>query len=180
MIWNMNCRRTRRFLALWAGSDLEQRECQVAERHLAVCPECREIWERLQQSQQVLEQARSAPFEEGDRAGSTWPPVSGWPVSVWPGVARHLRSIEDKVVISSWRNWLPAGAVAAAWLGIIVVTLPEVPMGENVSPSLFMSSPAFDPNPRHLGPMSLGLYREGDQNRSKRLAPAVDDEMPTF
>jgi hypothetical protein len=175
MIWNINCRRTRRLLALWVGNDLEQRECQVAERHLAVCLGCRQVWERLQQSQQVLERVRSAPFEEQKSA------VSTWRVSVWPWVARHVRSMNEEVVSSSWRNWLPAGAVAAACLGIIVVTLPEGPTGDSVSLPVVMSSPAtFGPNPRHLGPFPLGLYREGNQARHERAAPVVDDDPPSF
>ena len=172
MIWNINCHRVRRLLALWAGSDLEQRESQVAERHLAVCPRCREVWERLQQSQQVLERVRAAPFEERDRAASVWPPVSVWPVSVWPvsiwpAVARHIRSIDDQVVRSNWRDWLPAGAVAAACLGIIAVTLPGMPMAESVSPSVIRSYPAtFGPN---------------RQDRNERLAnPDNADDQPSF
>ncbi len=84
MIWNINCRRTRRLLALWAGNDLEQRECRVAERHLAVCPGCREVWGRLQQSQQVLERVRPLPFEER----GTGPLVGRFPYGLeWRGTS---------------------------------------------------------------------------------------------
>jgi len=155
MIWNINCRRTRRLLALWAGSDLEHRECQVAERHLAVCPKCREVWERLRQSQQVLEGFRPAPLEEWERS-----------LSVWPAVARHIPSIDDQVIVPNWRDWLPAGAVAAACLGIIVLTLPEAPMTESVSPSVITSYPAtFGSNPQH---------------RNQRRAIPDDDDQPSF
>jgi hypothetical protein len=167
MIWNINCRRIRRLLALSAGNDLEQRECHVAERHLAVCPECREVWERLQQSQQVLERASPVPFEDAEGVASVRH------LSVWPAVARQIRSMNERVVTSNWRDWLPAGAVAAACVAIISVSLPEVPVEDGVSTSVVMSSPAtFDPNPRHLGPfplgLHLGLHREGDDRRNDR------------
>jgi hypothetical protein len=194
MIWNINCRKIRRLLALSAGNDLEQRECQAAERHLAVCPACRDVWERLQQSQQVLERVRPAPFEEVERAGSIWP------VSVWPNVARHIHSMDEPVVTSNWRNWLPAGAMAAACVAIISVTLPELPVEDGASPAVVMSSPAnFDPNHRdtgardmgarnmglrHLGPFPLGLHREGDLRRNERATNVdsvnPDDDWPSF
>lgn len=179
MNWNMNCRKTRRLLALWAGNDLVQREYQAAERHLAVCPGCREVWKGLEQSQHVLESVRSAPVEEREQAASC-PPTSAWP---W--VARHIRSLGGRQRAisnwgngSNWRDWLPAGAVAAACLVIISVTLSEAPMGDSVSPSVIMSSPAaFESNPRHLGPFPLGLYREGTLQRRERL-PQPDDNEP--
>lgn len=176
MNWNFNCRKTRRLLALWAGNDLGQRECQSAERHLAVCPACREIWTQLQQSQQVLDSVRSAPLEEREQAAAR-PSASAWP---W--VSRHLRAMSDKPanfnrVASSWkgganwRDWLPVGAVAAACVVIISVSLSEVPTDETVSPSLIRSSPAaFESNPRHLGPFPLGLWHE------RRIQP--DDNEP--
>jgi hypothetical protein len=181
MIWNINCRRTRRLLALWAGNDLEQRECQAAERHLAVCPGCREVWERLQQSQQVLERVRPALFEDRlfeEREGS----APGWPSrSVWPAVSRHLRSMDEQVVISSWRDWLPAGAVAAACLAIISVTLVEAPLGESDSPAVIMSSPAaYDLDVRQVGRLPRGLRRDFVQHSGDRRAILDDDDPPTF
>lgn len=176
MIWNINCRRTRRILALWAGNDLEQCECQVAERHLAVCPSCREVWERLQQSQQLLEKVRPAPFEEHEQPFSAWPPPS-----VWPKVARQIRSMDDQVELSNWRDWLPTGAVAAACLGIIAVTLAEVPTSESGSPSLIVSSPAtYEPAPRPVGRLPLGLVRDGNQQWNNRQAGPRDDDPPRF
>jgi hypothetical protein len=186
MSWNMNCRKTRRLLALWAGSDLEQRERQVAERHLAACPGCREVWLHLQQSQQVLESVRSAPLENLEQA------VPIRPASVWPWVSRHIVAMHDKTIIlnradlswvrgANWRDWLPAGAVAAACVAIISVTLSEVPLSDSVSPSVIRSAPAaYDANPRHLGPFPLGLYREGNQHRHERLAQPDDNEPPSF
>ena len=106
MLWNFNCRRTRRSMALSSGNDLVARDVPATERHLAVCPRCREVRERLKQSQQALERV-SAPLEREK------------PGSLWPGVARHILVIDEQVVAPNWRSWLPAGALAAACLAVV-------------------------------------------------------------
>jgi hypothetical protein len=178
MIWNINCRRTRRLLALWAGSDLEQRESRVAERHLAVCPGCREVWEQLQQSQQLLEKVRAASLP--DTAVAESPANAGnWSgISVWPSVARNIRSIDKRSTndwsgTSNWRDWLPAGAVAAACVAIMAVVLPE-PLPESVSPSVIEAYPAA------FGVKSINLNRVGVQDLNQLLAPSKDDNQPKF
>lgn len=120
-MWNFSCRKTRRLLALSAGSDHEGRECASVDRHLAVCPQCREVWQGLQRSQRVLERVSAEPA-----AGS--PSSSALkPVSIWPGVRRHLQAIDDEAVAPDWRGWLPSGALAAACLAIVMVALPDAP-----------------------------------------------------
>lgn len=178
MIWNIKCRKTRRLLALWAGSDLEQRECQVVERHLAVCPGCRQVWDDLQRSQQVLEKARPLLLDAQERPLAAWPVDAFAAASLWPAVERHIRlidattnasvNISNRVALANWRDWLPAGAVVAACLGIIVLNLPQVPpMGDTASPAVIESSPAaFASNP---------------QFRNVRLTPPDDvDDPPRF
>jgi predicted anti-sigma-YlaC factor YlaD len=122
MMWNLNCRKTRRLLALSAGNDLEERELPGVERHLAVCPSCRHVWQRLRHSQQVLERVSAAPVE--DRVA---------PASIWPAVARHVRIIDEQTTQTNWRGWLPAGALAAACLAVVLVALPDDPFSAGVS-----------------------------------------------
>lgn len=100
-----------RDLALWAGNDLEEHAQVAAQRHLAVCPECRGHWQRLQAGQRVLEQVRSAPMERDE-------------ASVWIGVRRQLRVLEDDRRTANWRGWLPVGALAAACLTVLIITAP--------------------------------------------------------
>ena len=124
MIWNLNCRKTRRLLALSAGNDVEERDLAGARRHLAVCPGCREVWQGLQLSQQALEQVRAVPVEA---PGAAWPNRS-----LWPAVARDLRMIDDQAAAPNWRGWLPAGALAAACLAVVMVSLPDAsPVANN-------------------------------------------------
>lgn len=118
MIWKINCRTTRRLLALWAGNDLEERESRRAERHLAVCPPCREAWEQLKRSQRVLDRVRPAPADD-----------ARLDVSLWPAVARQVRVIDATSVAPNWRGWLPAGALAAACFAVLMVSLPDAPFG---------------------------------------------------
>jgi hypothetical protein len=127
MIWNLNCRKTRRLLALAAGNDVEERDLAGTHRHLAVCPHCREVWQGLKLSQQALEQTRAAPVAIDGDPGSAWPSRS-----IWPAVARHVRSIDEQAAVSNWqgpnwRGWLPAGALAAACLAVVMMSLPDAP-----------------------------------------------------
>jgi len=126
MIWNLSCRKTRRLLSLAAGNDVEERDLAGAHRHLAACPHCREVWQGLKHSQQALEQVRAAPVHEDVVPGSAWPSRS-----IWPAVARHVRAIDDQATAPSWRGWLPAGALAAACLAVVMVSLPEASPARN-------------------------------------------------
>ncbi len=120
MIWNLNCRKTRRLLALSAGNDVEDRDLAGVQRHLAVCPHCREVWQGLKLSQQALEQVRAAPVEDDVASGPAWPGRS-----IWPAVARHVRDIDEQAAAPNWRGWLPSGALAAACLAVVMVSLPD-------------------------------------------------------
>src|SRR5258708_18616727 len=140
MMWTFSCRQTRRLLALSGGSDVEGPECPNAQRHLAGCPHCREVWKGLQQSQRVLERVSAEPVAGGIA------PADGWPArSVWPGLARHLQAIDEQAVAPDWRGWLPSGALAAACLAVVMVALPEAPFSVNTtnidSPTVIQPQP---------------------------------------
>jgi hypothetical protein len=147
MMWNFSCRKTRRLLALSAGSDLEGRECASAQRHLAVCPRCREVWQGLVRSQRVLERVSAEPAP-----GRLAPGVLK-PASIWPGIQRHLQTIDAEVLAPDWRGWLPSGALAAACLAIVMVALPDPPGGVNTagpdSPMTIRPQPVVGAVPRH-------------------------------
>jgi hypothetical protein len=120
MIWNLDCRKTRRLLALSAGNDVEERDLVGVQRHLAVCPQCREVRQGLEHSQQALERVRAVPVDEDAGAGSAWPGRS-----IWPAVARQVRVIDEQAAAPNWRGWLPSGALAAACLAVVMVSLPD-------------------------------------------------------
>lgn len=184
MIWNLSCRKTRRLLALRAGNDLEERDSSFAERHVAVCPSCRQVWLGLTASQQALELIRAAPVEA----------IEQRPPSVWPAVARHIRSIDEQA-IPTWRGWIPAAALTAACLAVVMVVIPDAPFGnetaENGSPAVIFS-PAdegrlmhraqFDSQSRDLSPEPFDSRADGngdtrnvERSRPMRIRNVPDD-----
>jgi hypothetical protein len=202
MIWNLNCRKTRRLLALSADNDFTERPAPEIDRHLAVCPRCRETWQGLRNGQQALQRLSIARFEEArleetrleearaeaTRAGGE-SPVSERP-SLWPGVAQHLRGIDEQSAAPDWRGWLPSGALAAACLAVVVVTVPDPQFGVRTADGhrpLVIS-------PQHAsadlqGPALRGLRApvadwdrevpEVDDGRGVRVLPG-DDEPRSF
>jgi hypothetical protein len=130
-IWNSECRKTRLQLALWAGNDLDERDVAAMERHLAICPHCREVGEELRQSQQLLETVRPAESTVGHELPS-----------VWVGVSRHIRLMDERRDPRSWRDWLPTCALAAACIAAGVILFPAMQFGD--SPSV-TQRPLFGP-----------------------------------
>jgi hypothetical protein len=120
MSWNLTCRKVRRSLALLSGNDLGEADQVALERHLAVCPDCRTVWQRLQTGQQALEQVRT---------GASGPrPLEA---SVWPAVERFLEANRSPAH-ADWRGWLPTGALAAACLTLFLLIPPVgAPLAEN-------------------------------------------------
>ncbi|RPI89358.1 MAG: zf-HC2 domain-containing protein [Planctomycetaceae bacterium] len=115
-MWMNECRKHRLNLALLAGNDLEGGSRVLVERHLATCPECRAHWQSLKAGQAVLEQARAA----GCLALESAAPAES--ATVWPDLQRQIRVTEERRNEIGWRGWLPAAAMAAASLAIIVIS----------------------------------------------------------
>lgn len=107
----MNCTRAKSEIALWAGGDLDDRQIAQLERHVAVCPDCREYRQRMSGSLQVLQNpVVSEPSSLHD--------------SVWPGVESRLSMQSQLEARRAERlnRWLPAAAIAAACLAVIAFT----------------------------------------------------------
>ena len=181
MIWNLNCRKTRRLLALAAGNDLEERDLSGTQRHLAVCPQCRDVWHGLRRTQQALEQVRSTP------AAEKGPPDAGHS-SLWPTVARHVRAIDAQAAKADWRGWLPVGALAAACLAVVMVALPDLPSGPSAAryrdPRVIVP-PQFviQSDPDTLSRMPVTIYSEPDRKADQDPGPQplkLRDEPRSF
>ncbi|MGQ0635241.1 MAG: zf-HC2 domain-containing protein [Planctomycetaceae bacterium] len=152
MSWNFKCRRVRKLLALWAGNDLEPQERVEAERHMTVCPVCREEWVGLRSGQQALEQARGAPGDETPH-----------PHSVWPAVHRQICALTDQSAAPAWHGWLPVGALAAACLLVVVVTSQGVgPQGAAGTGAPIVVQPVLDPEAEMFGRPFDNLPLRGD------------------
>ncbi len=186
MIWNRNCRKTRHLLALSAGNDFEERPSPETQRHLAVCPHCREVWLRLRDSQRVLERLCVARFEGespavADRSEGPGQLNSGQlnsgqlnsgqlnsgqlnsgqlnsgRVSVWHGVVQHLRVIDRQTAAPNWRGWLPSAALAAACLAIILATIPDSQFGVGTADN--RRPFVVYPQPASVGTQGPGFHR---------------------
>jgi hypothetical protein len=172
MNWNLNnCRKTRRLLALAAGNDLDERELAGAERHLAVCPQCREVWQGLRQTQQALERVRSAAALEQDSPAPTWPRPS-----LWPAVARHVRAIDAQAAKPDWRGWLPAGALAAACFAVVVVALPDLPPASSIArygdPRVIVAQEfVIQSDPEILHKLPITIYTDPNRDSSQDSDP---------
>ena len=110
MMIKFKCRRMRNLLALWVGNDLDESHQFTVRRHVIECPSCRDYWQQLQASQQVIEASRFAPAVTEHR-------------SLWPAVRSQLAV---SLPASAWGQplgWLPVGALAAAcvavWFGAV-------------------------------------------------------------
>ena len=142
MMWNSKCRKFRIDLALLAGNDLEGAARLAAERHAVTCPECRDYWQSLSSSQQLLERVRA---EEVQRVQE----ITSGEDSVWSDVCRQIRVIDERHQFGTWRGWLPTGALAAACLAVVVISsdlLQETPSAQtSINSQRFVSPTTNQP-----------------------------------
>jgi anti-sigma factor RsiW len=120
-MWMSKCQKYRQDLALLVGQDLDVVAQLEAERHVATCPQCREHLQSLRSGQRVLQQARTqqpSPVAEES--------------SVWSGVSRQMRALDERSGRSNWRGWLPAVALAAACLTVTVITTDMLDSSRNL------------------------------------------------
>ena len=162
MNWNLSCRKVQRLLALWAGNDIDDAGRVEAERHMASCPHCREIWGRLKDGRQAIEHLRSSESESAPLCAS-----------MWPSIERHIRVIDHETATSTWRGWLPVGALAAACVAILVA----LPAGQGpdtaYAPVDSSSIPvSFAPDaPEGHRPQPDAVW--GPDGRGERFAPGL-------
>lgn len=105
----MFCRRARRDIALYIGDDLDDASKRRLKRHLAACPRCRAHYQQVKASLSPLyERDDSAPEPADDHD------------SIWPGMIIRLPAVEKQREAPRFNGWLPAMAVAASCLAIVV------------------------------------------------------------
>ncbi|MFN0195783.1 MAG: anti-sigma factor family protein [Planctomycetaceae bacterium] len=141
----MNCKQAEQLLALWVGGDLDEASGRELEEHLALCSTCRATGRRLKASQQVLVHAGHA--EPLRLAKSETVPASASADSVWPNVARGLRALEARKRKQRFNGWIPAAAVLAAALAILI--------SPYTNTSNTPSSPTIAPSPAGWGQSGL-------------------------
>ncbi len=164
----MNCRQAKQNLALWVGDDLEPSAIVALERHISVCPGCREAWVQLRQSQEALATAAKCLPATSLRAESSLPGVEQPAVdSLWPAISRRLPMPASSMQRPRFNGWVPGLAVAVACVAVMIVAVRNVTQS-NVPMQAHPSSP-FSVMPVG-GPAS---FHEGDSS-----FPAAIDRSP--
>ena len=138
-MWSQSgCKRFRRQLALGVGADLSPDESLATERHVAVCPNCREFRDGLMDSQTALKRAAVMQFaakagrdvgERGESARSeSVSSVSPRHGSLWSNVRERLPSTPRRRGDDyDLRNWAVAGLSLAVcvMLTLVLRTIPQ-------------------------------------------------------
>ncbi|MGH7129173.1 MAG: zf-HC2 domain-containing protein [Planctomycetaceae bacterium] len=105
----MKCSQARSAIALRVGDDLSETEDHALRRHLAMCPPCRTHMQDARQSYRALR---------------THVPASGRPdESLWPLIASRISVQRRSVRAERFNGWVPALAVAAAVLVMVVLSM---------------------------------------------------------
>jgi len=112
----MNCRRARPNIALSIGNDLDEQSERNVRRHLAVCPQCREYARSLRDSLKVLERSEKTPAERMHD-------------SVWPDLSNRLRPADSGRRPERFNGWMPALAVVAACVTLVLISNNTTPQG---------------------------------------------------
>lgn len=193
----MNCRQAKTEMALWVGDDLDEASARQVERHVAVCPECRDALVALRQSQSVL-QALAGSKHAGDVDAALLKPASSNLVrlasdgfeSLWPAVSRRLPG-QSGARMRRFNGWLPAAAVMAACVAILVVTgqnavqyfdgpapferpvFPATPAVESQIPNL----PGFDDRGFEGRGMDNRIF-QAPEGMDNRIFQVPDEEQP--
>lgn len=138
----MDCQSSQSLLPLWVGQDLPDAAAEQQLRaHVAVCPACRALKERLSSSRRALQRSRSV---EAVRPGR-----------IWPRVAAQLAAWEARPQFARFNVWVPTLTAAVACMLLVAVAAVEVQrkaahwmggaVAERAAPprNLFVSDPTF-------------------------------------
>lgn len=159
----MNCKQARAQSSLMAGNDLDNSAVTELQRHLAVCPDCRDFSGRMTASMSVLQEVccefTYTESSESDR-------------SLWPRIADAVSARQPHQSRNRWFNGSVATlAIAATFLAAlsIVETLnpPEVP--DAASPSNFQGA-AF----QHDGSPPRNIEQHIEPAKKKTDVPEFD------
>lgn len=184
----MNCRRAQTDIALWAGNDLDETDRLSLQRHLEACPDCREYQAQMQALMRLVDECPLK--EQADEASKS--AVSD---SLWPSLSSHLVSLPFRNC-DRFNGWIPAVAVAAVCLAMLMVASPQGTFppngtavhsdaGQNNWPQGLETNMANQPasaiGPRDGGPianMQAGSERSTEQYGFREWTPS--ERIPAF
>ena len=188
----MNCRRAQTDIALWAGNDLDETDRLSLQRHVEACPDCREYQAQMQALMRLVDECPLR--EQADEASK-----SALSDSLWPSLSSHLVSLPFRNS-DRFNGWIPAVAVAAVCLAMLMVASPQgtfPPNGTAVQsdagqnnwpqePETNMANqPASAIGPRERGPMAdmqAGSERSTERSTERYGFPewTPSERIPAF
>ncbi|MEX0718176.1 MAG: zf-HC2 domain-containing protein [Planctomycetaceae bacterium] len=180
----MHCKRAKTEIALWVGNDLDAVSIGRLQRHLAICPSCREHWQGMTSSLRALHDSGDSllldELHEPKRAPS--------PPSVWPAVAVRLASPDFQGPAGRFNGWIPAIAVAAIFLAMVSIAntarMSPIQVEPRMAPINHAVFPAeqdaaggvwFVADPADRG---RGEFENGTLFRRQSFGPALGEEFP--
>lgn len=117
----MNCRQAKSTIKLWDSGMLDAQTEQKLRRHVAVCPHCRQHWQKWQ--------ASLAALREGGRE-----PINTFPANLWASLSSVLARRQRFERLKRFNGWVPMAAVIVGCLVLVAFSH---------SPSTF-DVPTFD------------------------------------
>jgi hypothetical protein len=143
---------------LWVGQDLDgSAEHVELRRHLRECPECAEHWGRMKNTMNVLQVVKEDPQHTPHK-------------SIWPAVTRRIARAERSPRMGRFNGWIPAAAVAAACLVLIIFS-------NNASRNYPSRNYLRSEIPAGMQPISTGLEAPRLDDQLKRLFPGELEEF---
>lgn len=155
----MNCRRAKSDIALWAGNDLDEPSLFGLRNHLQACPACRSYLEEMQALMRLVDECPLR--DQGDEISK-----SAVEASLWPSLSARLVSLPSPRH-DHFNGWLPAVAVAAVCLAMVIVASPpqlQTPQDASALSVAAEESWAVDPaskpladpvSPRRMQPLPI-------------------------
>lgn len=103
----MNCRQAKSTIKLWDSGSLDAQTERKLRRHVAVCPHCRQHWQKWQASLAAL---REGGYE----------PINSFPASLWASLSSVLARRQRFERLNRFNGWVPTAAVIVGCLVLIV------------------------------------------------------------
>jgi len=94
----MNCRQAKSTIKLWDSGTLDAQAERKLRRHVAVCPNCRQHWQKWQ--------ASLAALREGGHE-----PINTFPANLWASLSIVLARRQRFERLNRFNGWVPTAAV---------------------------------------------------------------------
>jgi len=159
----MNCKQAQTNIALWVGGDLSENDVALLERHVAICPGCREHHLRMEHVQQMLNVSNSPPSLEE---------------SIWPDLEVKIERHQKAFRREQFNGWVPAFAVAAACLLLLFYSRTISNFQQPEQPATFNTAPFSSSNSFNFAPVNSPVFT--DTSTTESFSSVIDFNSPRY